>query len=177
MGMHGSRMVAGIRVDDSNDDNKTAMTRTWLFFHPCQLLYRVFAHTTQRQWQHYLSSRIHHRCFPAPLSAPHRCTQRHTQTAALEITSTTHARPCTAPHPSHRHQGPRRRLRPASASPSVVNPTIVIIPKIVYLVKAQRSNIMEGGPLEPCAAWNGERHQIGEIRRFFGVFFGVCSNK
>ncbi len=39
--------------------------------------------------------------------------------------------------------------------------------------KAPRSNIMEGGSSEPCDAWNGERHQKGEIWRFFGVFFSV----
>ncbi len=36
--------------------------------------------------------------------------------------------------------------------------------------KAPRSNIMEGGSSEPCAAWNGERHQKGKIWQFLASF-------
>jgi len=30
---------------------------------------------------------------------------------------------------------------------------------------------------EHSAAWNGERHKIGELRRGFGVVFSVCIYK
>ena len=37
----------------------------------------------------------------------------------------------------------------------------------------QRYLFGKRGPVVPCAAWNGERHQKGKIWRFFGVFFSV----